>query len=148
MGRIPPRSPAAALFGGICLFAVTPASIAQPAHFAQLAPSESEVRIYAGLHAAAAAGDAAAIERLIAAGEKPNLQDSRSRTPLHVAAYFGHHDAARTLIRLGANPNARERERFDVLTIAAINGDLEMLDIVLAGGADPRAVVGTMKAPR
>ena len=32
---------------------------------AQIAPSQSELRVYAGLHAAAAKGDAAEIERLI-----------------------------------------------------------------------------------
>jgi uncharacterized protein len=132
----------AMLLAGMCLFHALPAA-AEPLRLVQLAPSESELRTYAGLHEAAASGDAAAIERLIAAGEKPDIQDSRSRTPLLVAAYFGRHDAARTLIRLGANPNAREGQRFDLLTIAAINDDAEMVDIALAGGANPRAVVGT-----
>jgi ankyrin repeat protein len=131
-----------ALFPGLCLLGAPAAWSGGSLRLAQIAPSEAELRIYAGLHAAAAEGDAAAIERLIAAGEKPNLQDSRSRTPLHVAAFFGQHEATRTLIRLGANPNARERQRFDVLTIAAVAGDLEMVDILLAAGADPRAIVG------
>ena len=55
---------------------------------AQTPPSERELRIYAGLHDAAARGDVAAIEQLIAEGEKPNLQDSKSRTPLHVAVFM------------------------------------------------------------
>jgi ankyrin repeat protein len=118
------------------------AAAGEPLRLAQIAPNETELGIYAGLHAAAAEGDAAAIERLVATGEKPNIQDSRSRTPLHVAAFFGQHEAARALIRLGANPNARERQRFDVLTIAAVAGDLDMVDILLAAGADPRAIVG------
>jgi uncharacterized protein len=130
------------LFAWIGLIGPSSATAGEPLRLAQIAPSEAELRIYAGLHAAAAEGDAAAIERLIAAGEKPNLEDSCSRTPLHVAAFFGQHEAARTLIRLGANPNARERQRFDVLTIAAVAGDLEMVDILLAAGADPRAIVG------
>jgi uncharacterized protein len=131
-----------ALFVGSSLLGTSPAATGEPLRLAQIAPSETELRIYAGLHAAAAEGGAAAITRLVAAGEKPNIQDSRSRTPLHVAAFFAHHEAARTLIRLGANPNARERQRFDVLTIAAVNGDLEMVNILLAAGADPRAIVG------
>src|SRR5262249_30123538 len=73
---------------------------------AQTPPSERDLRIYAGLHDAAARGDAAEIDKLIAEGEKPNIQDSSSRTPLHVAAYLRKHDAARALLRLGANPNA------------------------------------------
>src|SRR5262249_11408907 len=63
----------------------------------QTPPSDRELRIYAGLHDAAARGDAAAIEKLIAEGERPNIQDARSRTPLHVAAFLRKHDAARAL---------------------------------------------------
>src|ERR1700716_3688557 len=88
--------------------------------FAQTPPSERELRIYAGLHDAAARGDVAEIEQLMAAGEKPNIQDGSSRTPLHVAAYLRKHAAARALIRLGANPNALDAERYDILTIAAV----------------------------
>jgi ankyrin repeat protein len=137
-----------ALFAGNSLIGTSPAAAGEPLRLAQIAPSETELRIYAGLHAAAAEGDAAEIVRLIAAGERPNLQDSRSRTPLHVAAFFGRHEAARSLIRLGANVNARERQRFDALTIAAVNGDSEMVDILLAAGADPRASSAPMTARR
>lgn len=108
---------------------------ARPA-WAQTPPSERELRIYAGLHAAAANGDVAEIERLIASGERPNIQDSQSRTPLHVAVYRKHHAAARALIRLGANPNALDAERYDILTIAAVENDIEMLNIALEGGAN------------
>ncbi len=83
---------------------------------AQIPPSQSELQVYAGLHAAAAKGDVAEIEQLIRDGEKPNLQDSRSRTPLHVAAHLGRHDAARTLLRLGANPNAMDNQRYHIIT--------------------------------
>jgi ankyrin repeat protein len=104
---------------------------------AQTPPSASELRVYAGLHAAAANGDVAGIERLVAAGEKIDMQDSRSRTPLHVAVFSGHHAAARTLLRLGANANALEADRYDIVTIAAVQNDVEMLKLALAGGADP-----------
>jgi ankyrin repeat protein len=107
---------------------------------AQTPPSERELRIYAGLHDAAARGDVAEIEQLIAEGEKPNIQDGSSRTPLHVAAYLRKHAGARALIRLGANPNALDAERYDILTIAAVNNDLEMLKIALDGGGNARAV--------
>ena len=85
------------------------------------------LRIYAGLHDAAARGDVAEIEKLIAEGEKPNIQDANSRTPLHVAAFLAKHDAARALLRLGADPNARDAQRYDIITIAAVNNDLAML---------------------
>jgi hypothetical protein len=107
---------------------------------AQTPPGERELRIYAGLHDAAARGDVAEIEQLIAEGEKPNIQDGNSRTPLHVAAFLRKPAAARALIRLGANPNALDAERYDILTIAAVNNDLEMLKIALDGGANVRAV--------
>ena len=108
--------------------------------FAQTPPNERDLKIYAGLHAAAAKGDVAEIERLIADGERINIQDSNSRTPLHVAVYRKHHDAARALLRLGANPNAFDAQRYDILTIAAVHNDIEMLKIALDGGASARNV--------
>jgi ankyrin repeat protein len=110
---------------------------------AQTPPSDRELRIYAGLHAAAATGNVAEIEQLIAAGEKPDIQDSHSRTPLLVAAYQHKTDAARDLLRLGANPNARDADAFDVLAIAAFNNDPELLNAALAAGADPRSITGS-----
>jgi ankyrin repeat protein len=107
---------------------------------AQTPPSPRDLKIYAGLHAAAANGDVAEIERLAAAGERLNIQDSNSRTPLHVAVYRKHHAAARALIRLGADPNALDAQRYDILTIAATQNDVEMLNIALEGGANPRNV--------
>jgi ankyrin repeat protein len=107
---------------------------------AQTPPNERDLRIYAGLHAAAASGDVAEIERLAAAGERINIQDSNSRTPLHVAVYRKHHAAARALLRLGANANALDAQRYDILTIAATHNDIEMLKIALEGGANPRNV--------
>ena len=73
---------------------------------AQTPPSERDLKIYAGLHAAAANGDVAEIERLAAAGERPDIQDSNSRTPLHVAVYRKHHAAARAL-----HPPRRQSQR-------------------------------------
>ena len=107
---------------------------------AQNPPTERELRIYAGLHEAAASGDVAEIEKLIAEGEKPDIQDGNSRTPLHVAVFRHHHAAARTLLRLGANPNALDAQRYDIVTIAAVNNDLDMLKIALEGGGNARAI--------
>ena len=53
---------------------------AAPPSPAQTPPSDRDLRVYAGLHAAAALGDVAEIEKLIKEGESPNLQDSNSRT--------------------------------------------------------------------
>jgi ankyrin repeat protein len=111
---------------------------------AQQAPTDRDLAVYAGLHAAAANGDAAEIEKLIGEGERPNIQDANSRTPLHVAAFRKHYEAVRTLLRLGANPNARDMQGFDILTLAAVNNDMELLAIALAGGANAGQVTGPM----
>ena len=117
----------------LLLFACAPAA-------AQTAPTADEIRVYAGLHEAAAKGDVAEIEKLVAEGERINIQDARSRTPLHVAVYLKRHEAARALLRLGANPNALEIDRYDIVTIAAVANDLKMLNIALAGGASARNI--------
>jgi ankyrin repeat protein len=106
----------------------------------QTPPNARDLRIYAGLHAAAASGDVAEIERLIADGERIDIQDANSRTPLHVAVFLKRHAAARALIRLGANPNALDAQRYDVATIAAVQNDLDMLKIVLDGGGSARNI--------
>ena len=107
---------------------------------AQVAPTEAELRAYGGLHAAAARGDVADIERRIAGGENKEAIDQRQRTPLHVAVYQKRHDAARALIRLGADPNRLEIDRYDIITIAAVANDVPMLRIALDGGGNPKAV--------
>jgi ankyrin repeat protein len=109
---------------------------------AQNAPSDRELQVYAGLHLAAANGDVAEIERLVAEGENINVQDANSRTPLLVAVYRRHREAAETLLRLKANPNARDLQGFDMLTIAVVQNDIEMLKTGLAGGASAKNVTG------
>ena len=120
-----------------CIAAMT--ALAVPAT-AQTAPTREELAVYAGLHEAAAKGDVAEIEALIKDGEKPNIQDSKSRTPLHVAAYMDHPQALRALLKAGANPNALEIDKYDVVTIAAVKHNIEMLKIALDGGASARNI--------
>ena len=79
------------------LLAFTPLLAFASLAVAQNAPTRQEIAIYAGLHEAAAKGDVAEIEKLIKDGEKPNIQDSKSRTPLHVAVYLKQREAARAL---------------------------------------------------
>jgi uncharacterized protein len=107
---------------------------------AQTAPTEAEWHAYSGLHAAAARGDVAEIEKRIASGEDKEAIDSRHRTPLHVAVYLRKYDAARALIRLGADPNKLEADRYDIITIAAVANDVPMLKIAIEGGGNPKAV--------
>ena len=117
----------------LTLFIALPAS-------AQIAPTDAELRAYSGLHAAAARGDVAEIEKRIAAGENKEATDTRHRTPLHVAAFQKKHDAARALLRLGADPNKLEIDRYDIITIAAVANDVPMLKIAIEGGGNPKAI--------
>jgi uncharacterized protein len=121
------------------LFLVAFALAAAPA-FAQNAPTRAEIEVYAGLHDAAAKGDVAEIEALIKEGEKPNIQDSKSRTPLIVAAYMKQAEAVRVLLRLGANPDALDIDKYDIVTIAAVANDLVTLEAGLAGGSSAKNV--------
>jgi ankyrin repeat protein len=107
---------------------------------AQIPPTEPEVRAYAGLHAAAAAGNVAEIERLVASGAHREARDGNGRTPLHVAAYRRQYDAARVLMKRGANPNALDAQRYDIVTIAAVANDVPMLKVALEGGASAKNV--------
>jgi ankyrin repeat protein len=107
---------------------------------AQVAPTEAELRAYGGLHAAAARGEVADIEKRIAAAEDKEAVDARRRTPLHVAVYQKQRDAARALLRLGADPNRLEIDRYDIITIAAVANDVPMLKIALEGGGNSKAV--------
>jgi uncharacterized protein len=115
------------------LFATTPA-------LAQRPPSDSEVRAYRGLHAAAAAGNVAEIEKVAASGAKLEDRDGNGRTPLHVAVFMRKQNAARALLRLGANPNALDGQRYDVITIASVANDVPMLKLVIDGGASAKNI--------
>ena len=107
---------------------------------AQTPPSEMEVSLYAGLHAAAAAGDVMGIAVAGMAKVDPNSRDGNGRTPLHVAAFRKQYAAARALIAGGADPNALDRQQYDIVTIAAVANDLAMLKLALDGRASARNV--------
>ena len=108
-------------------------ALATPAP-AQIAPSAAELHAYGGLHAAAAKGDGAEIEKLVKAGAPIDSRDGHARTPLHVAAFMHKPDAARSLMRLGADVNALEAQEYVIVSIAAVADDVPMLKAALAGG--------------
>jgi len=128
----------------LCLAVAAALACSPGALQAQQAPTDREIAVYAGLHAAAANGNVAEIEKLIGDGEKPNLQDARSRTPLLVAAFRKHYGAVEALLKRGANANARDMQGFDILTLAAVNNDMQLLKLALDNGADPRRVTGPL----
>jgi len=101
---------------------------------AQTPPGAAEVQAYRGLHAAAAKGDVAEIEKLVKSGAPIDARDGRARTPLHVAAFMKRPEAARVLMRLGADANALEAQKYDIVTIAAVADDVPMLKVALDGG--------------
>ena len=107
---------------------------------AQVPPSPAEVAGYTGLHAAAAKGDVAAIDALLAGGTNVNAKDSHGRTPLHVAAHMSKGAAARALVKGGADPRALESQRYDAITIAAVKDDVAMLKVALELGGDAKAI--------
>jgi hypothetical protein len=94
---------------------------------AQSAPGPAELQAYRGLHAAAAKGDAAEIERLARSGSAIDARDGHQRTPLHVAVFMKKPEAVRALLRLGADANALEAQQYDIVTIAAVANDVPML---------------------
>jgi ankyrin repeat protein len=101
---------------------------------AQTPPGPAELQAYRGLHAAAAKGDVAEIEKLVKSGAPIEARDSSARTPLHVAAFMRKLEAARTLMQLGADANALEAQKYDIVTIAAVADDVPMLKVALEGG--------------
>ena len=107
---------------------------------AQTPPSAGEIAAYRGLHAAAASGDLAALNRALR--EKPDVdaRDSHGRTPLHVAAYGAHRDIIRALAAAGADMKAKDSRRYDIVTIVAVGDDVETLRLAIELGADPGAV--------
>ena len=100
---------------------------------AQIAPSAAEIAAYRGLHAAAASGNTAEIEKLVKAGSPIEARDGHQRTPLHVAAHLKRNEAAALLMKLGADANALDAQKYDLVTIAAVADDVPMLKVALAG---------------
>ena len=90
--------------------------------------------------AAAHRGDAAHLEKLLAAGADPNARDGYGRTPLHVATFGKQRDAIRLLANRNANLGALENDRYDAVTIAAVADDEETLRVLLSLGASAKLV--------
>jgi len=105
---------------------------------AQTPPDPTELAAYRGLHAAAARGDAAEIERLARAGARLNETDAKGRTALHVAAFQARPDAVRALLALGIDSAALDYERYDAVTIASVANAVSTLEALLAGGASAK----------
>src|SRR5438445_657201 len=95
-------------FGFLALVAVGATQFAGAASFAQTPPSERELRIYAGLHDAAARGNGgrnhtATVAALVEAGADVTLPDRHGTTALQHARTRGYSQIARILENAGAH---------------------------------------------
>ena len=107
---------------------------------AQVAPSAAEIQAYQGLHAAAAAGDAAALDALTRGPLDLEQRDGHGRTALLIAAHGSHDDVVRALAKAGADLNAKDSQHYDIVTIASVASDVDMLRLALSLGASPRQI--------
>jgi ankyrin repeat protein len=95
--------------------------------------------------AAAAAGNLAALERLIAASPKSvGTFASDGWTPLHLAAFFGHAQAVRLLLERGADPHATSKNPTanQALHAAAVRGHRDVVAELIGKGADVNRAAG------
>ncbi|CAN7211711.1 ankyrin repeat domain-containing protein [Acidovorax sp. LjRoot194] len=113
--------------------------LAHPAQ-AQVPPTAAQAAAYQGLHAAAARGDTAKVQKLVAARADVNARDSYGRTPLHVATFARQRDVIRLLVQAQADINALENDRYDAVTIAAVADDEDTLRLLLQLGASAAQV--------
>ena len=91
------------------------------------------------LHDAAARGDVADIEILLAAGADPNSQKPDGQTPLHYAVLAGADAVADRLLAAGADPEAQDVGGTTPLHVAAAVGEVTAVEALLAAGANPDA---------
>jgi ankyrin repeat protein len=122
---------------GATVALVAACGLAAPAS-AQVPPSAAQAARYSGLLAAAHKGDAAQLDKLIAAGANLHARDEQGRTAVHVAAFARQRDALRALARAGANLELLENDRYDAVTIAAVADDEETLRVLLSLGASAK----------
>jgi ankyrin repeat protein len=135
-----PLKPVSAALG--CLAVALTGWMAGPAQ-AQVGPTAAEVAAYArdadtALHAAAQAGDLAALRARLArpdAARALQARDGHGRTALHVATFARQREAIRLLAAAGADLGALEADRYDAVTIAAVADDEATLAVLLGLGA-------------
>jgi hypothetical protein len=91
------------------------------------------------LIAAAGAGDAGEVQRLLAAGASVSAADERGVTALIAGAYRNHLPVARLLLEAGADPSVQDSTRQSAYLISTSEGYLDLLRLTLAHGADVRS---------
>jgi ankyrin repeat protein len=86
------------------------------------------------LHRAAAAGDLAKVQMLIARGANVNARDDDGQTPLHLAARNGHKETVEVLVRCGAQVNNEDKQGQTPATTAMV-GNRKAVVEYLTGAA-------------
>ena len=90
------------------------------------------------LYLAATNGDAAAIARLLDAGEDANaLLTAEGESVLMLTSQTGNAEAVKILLDRGANPNTQQLRGQTALMWAAAEGHADVVKLLLARGADP-----------
>lgn len=90
----------------------------------------------ASLHAVAARGDVAGIEKLLSEGAAIDARDRTGATALLVATHGNQIAAAKALIDAGADVNAKDNINDSPYLYAGARGYLEILKMTLSRGAD------------
>ena len=86
---------------------------------------------------AAARGDQAAVQALIAQGADVNAPGVDGATALHAAVHADRLEIAETLLKGGANAAAADRYGLTPLYLACLNGNVAMIARLLDAGVDP-----------
>jgi len=106
---------------------------------AMILPADAQSRRDQPLIEAAAKGDLAAVERMIARGVNIDARDGRGRSALLAATHGNHVAVARALIAAGADVNAKDGIEDSPYLYAGAEGRNEILKLTLAAGADLRS---------
>lgn len=96
-------------------------------------------QLNAQLLAAARAGNAVRIRRLLDQGADPNFKDRRGRAALLLSAKGGHGATAQALLARGADANATDENGKSVLMYASENGDGKLVRALLQRKVDVNA---------
>jgi ankyrin repeat protein len=87
------------------------------------------------LQRAAAGGDHATVQRLLARGADRQARTSAGLSPLGLAIEGGHTAVARLLVESGVDPNAPSRQDMPALLVAALRGGDEIIPSLASAGA-------------
>lgn len=102
------------------------------------------------LHTAAAKGDLAALNLLLAAGAEPDTTDNMLVTPLISATAYNHTNIVQALLqhlKKSSQLNRQDRRGYTALAYAAVSGNATIARLLLNHGADPRLASCEKKSP-